>query len=79
MTREEKVRENWELVAATESFFDVNDENAINKIIRTHCPGDSIFEEIFSESELGECQLNCAQQEGLTIQACCAIHWKGGI
>jgi hypothetical protein len=78
MTREEKIRENWELVAAADSDFDVNDENAINEIIQTHCPGDSLFEEIFSEDEVGHCCLPYLE-DGLTMQACCAIHWKGEI
>jgi hypothetical protein len=75
MTREEKVRENAELIVGE----DLPTPQAVDEIIRDHCPGDSIFEEIFSEAELGECQLNCAEQEGMKLSECCQKHWKGEI
>lgn len=77
MTREEKVRENAELILVGEGPVPYDHE--IAAIINEHCPGDSIFEEIFSEDELGECLFSCAAQDGLSQEEYCRKHWKGEI
>jgi hypothetical protein len=80
MTREDKVKDNWELIRASEDEFNPEDENAIDRVIQGHCPGDSIFEEIFSEAELGECLCsNPNLEQGLTASERCRKHWKGEI